>query len=90
MAENQAKKRVTFKFSDSGASHVYIAGSFNSWDPSVRPLKKDAKGTWKTSITLLQGVYQYLFIVDGNWMEDPLSSHKEMNEFGSFNSVVVV
>jgi 1,4-alpha-glucan branching enzyme len=90
MAENQAKKRVTFKFSDSGASHVYIAGSFNSWDPSVRPLKKDAKGTWKTSITLPQGVYQYLFIVDGNWMEDPLSSHKEMNEFGSFNSVVVV
>jgi len=90
MAEKQAKKRVTFKFSDAGAGHVYIAGSFNSWDPSVRPLKKDAKGVWKTSITLSPGAYQYRFIVDGNWMEDPSSGHKEMNEFGGFNSVVIV
>lgn len=90
MAEKQVKKRVTFKFSDAGATHVYVAGSFNAWDPSIRPLKRDAKGVWKTSITLPQGVHQYRFIVDGNWMEDPSSSHREMNEFGSFNSVVVV
>lgn len=90
MAEKQAKKRVKFKFSDAGAGHVCIAGSFNSWDPSIRPLKKDAKGVWRTSITLSPGVYQYRFIVDGNWMEDPSSSNKEMNEYGSFNSVVIV
>jgi len=90
MADKEVKKRVTFKFSDAGARHVFIAGSFNSWDPSVRPLKKDAKGTWKTSITLPQGAHQYRFIVDGNWMEDPASSHKEINEFGGFNSVVIV
>ncbi len=90
MAEKEAKKRVTFKFNDSDASQVHIAGSFNSWDPSVRPLKKDAKGTWKTTMMLPQGVYQYLFIVDGRWMEDPFSHHKEMNEFGGFNSVVRV
>ena len=90
MAEREAKKRVTFKFSDSGANSVYIAGSFNSWDPSIRPLKKDAKGIWKTTITLTEGVHQYRFIVDGQWIEDPASPHKELNEFGSFNSVVVI
>ncbi len=90
MADKETKKRITFKFSDSGAKSVYIAGSFNSWDPSVRPLKKDTKGVWKTTITLPQGAYQYRFIVDGQWIEDPASPHKEMNEFGSYNSVVVV
>ena len=90
MAEKEAKKRVTFKFNDSGAGQVCIAGSFNSWDPSVRPLKKDAKGNWKTTMMLPPGVYQYLFVVDGRWTEDPVSQHKEMNEFGGFNSVVRV
>ncbi len=90
MADREAKKRVTFKFSDSGARSVFIAGSFNSWDPSVRPLKKDAKGVWKTTITLPEGAHQYRFIVDGQWVEDPASPHKELNEFGSYNSVVVV
>ncbi len=90
MAENIAKKRVTFKFSDAGARQVFLAGSFNSWDPSARPLKKDAKGVWKTTVMLPQGVYQYLFIVDGQWMEDPASHGKEINEFGKYNSVVAV
>ena len=90
MADREAKKRVTFKLNEPGARSVYIAGSFNSWDPSVRPLKKDAKGIWKTSITLPQGAHQYRFIVDGQWIEDPSSPHKEVNEFGGYNSVVHV
>lgn len=90
MAEKGAKKRVTFKFNDAGARQVFVAGSFNSWDPSAKPLKKDAKGVWKAAIMLAQGVYQYRFIVDGQWMEDPASQDKQVNEFGSFNSVVVV
>jgi 1,4-alpha-glucan branching enzyme len=90
MADKEPKKRITFKFNDSGADSVYLAGSFNSWNPSVRPLKKDAKGIWKTTISLPQGAHQYRFIVDGQWIEDPASPHKELNEFGGFNSVVVV
>jgi 1,4-alpha-glucan branching enzyme len=90
MADKESRKRIIFKFNDAGAGQVYIAGSFNSWDPTVRPLKKDAKGVWKTSITLPQGAHQYRFIVDGQWIEDPASGHKEMNEFGGFNSVVHV
>jgi len=90
MAEKEAKKRVTFKFSDAVARQVFLAGSFNAWDPSARPLKKDAKGVWKTTMMLSQGVYQYRFIVDGNWMEDPVSHEKQINEFGSYNSVVIV
>ncbi len=90
MAEKVAKKRVIFKYDNTEARQVFLAGSFNSWDPSVRPLKKDTKGTWKTTMMLPQGVYQYRFIVDGQWMEDPVSHEKQMNECGSYNSVVVV
>ncbi|MHB8109668.1 MAG: isoamylase early set domain-containing protein [Syntrophorhabdaceae bacterium] len=90
MADNETKKRILFKLNNPDASAVYIAGSFNSWDPSVRPLKKDGKGIWKTTITLPQGAHQYRFIVDGEWIEDPASPHKEMNEFGSFNSIVII
>lgn len=90
MAEKAVKKRVTFKLSNPDAGQVFLAGSFNAWDPSARPLKKDAKGIWKTIVMLPEGVYQYRFIVDGQWTEDPISQDKQVNEFGSFNSVVVV
>ena len=90
MAEKASKKRVIFKYDNNDARQVFLAGSFNSWDPSARPLKKDARGVWKTTMMLPPGVYQYRFIVDGQWMEDPPCTNKQVNEFGSFNSVATV
>jgi len=90
MREKDAKKRVTFQFNDAKASRVFLAGSFNFWDPSVQPLRKDAEGRWKTTITLLHGVYQYRFIVDGEWKEDPSSLNKQIDGSITSNSVIVV
>ena len=90
MAEKDSKKRVTLKFADHDAKEVLVAGSFNSWDPSSRPLKKDAKGVWKTSMMLQKGVYEYRFVIDGQWVEDPTACEQRPNEFGGHNSVLVV
>lgn len=87
---NDSKKRITFKLIEPSAQTVNLAGSFNGWDPAIRPLKRDAKGLWKTSVTLPPGRYEYLFVVDGKWMSDPGCADIRTNEYGGQNSVVVV
>jgi 1,4-alpha-glucan branching enzyme len=84
------KKRVTFKLENPEAREVFLAGSFNAWDPSARPLKKDAKGIWKTTMMLSKGTYEYRFIVDGQWVDDPDAQEKRLNELGTHNSVVTL
>jgi len=90
MGNNKTKKRVTFELNNSDASQVFLAGSFNNWDPAMRPLRKDAKGVWRTIILLPKGTYEYRFIFDGQWTDDPESPEKRLNEFGSYNSVLTV
>lgn len=88
------KKRVTFTFHAPEAKSVHIAGSFNEWNINSDPLrqgKKDrAKGTWKKILYLEPGVYEYRFIVDGEWHDDTGSAEGWTNEFGSFNCVIWV
>ena len=31
------------------AQSVFFAGSFNQWNPSSHPLKRDERGTWKNN-----------------------------------------
>ena len=82
------KKRITFKLHAPDAEQVSVAGSFNDWDAEARPLKRDPKGNWKTWTSLLPGEYEYLFVVDGKWKEDPTCSARRLNDFGTYNSVV--
>ena len=84
------KKRVTFNLHAPGAEEVNLAGSFNEWDPSARPLKCDKKGIWRTWLNLPPGQHEYLFIVNGQWQEDPRCENRQENPYGSFNSVVQV
>lgn len=90
MRDNDRKKRVRFQFTDIAARQVFLAGSFNAWDPSVRPLKKNAEGLWRTTVSLEHGVYQYRFIVDGEWKEDPSFQNKLIDGSTAFNSVIIV
>jgi 1,4-alpha-glucan branching enzyme len=90
MAEKKGKKRVTFRFHAPDARRVHIAGSFNGWDPDSRPLKKYDDGFWKGTISLEPGLYEYRFVRDGIWHEDPASEERLANQFGGFNSVVKV
>jgi 1,4-alpha-glucan branching enzyme len=90
MTTKGVKKRVTFKLNNPAAREVCLTGSFNAWNPTAKHLRKDSKGIWKTTMILSEGVYEYRFIVDGVWQDDPENPEKQMNEFGSHNSVIRV
>jgi 1,4-alpha-glucan branching enzyme len=90
MAKISGKKRVTFKLHNPGAKQVLLAGTFNDWSTEGRPLKPDASGTWRTWTMLPPGVYEYRFLVDGQWQDDPECEERRSNEFGTSNCVVRV
>jgi uncharacterized repeat protein (TIGR01451 family) len=61
---------VTFVYHDledvvQAGETVYIAGEFNSWNPSANPLSADAGMTvFSTTINMATGSYEYKYIVD--------------------------
>jgi hypothetical protein len=70
-----------------GAKNVILAGSFNKWDEHAFTMNKTENG-WELTLQMKPDVYQYRFIVDGHWMEDPQNPNKTTNEFGEYNSVI--
>ncbi len=88
MAEKIRKKRVTFRVDAPQARNVFLAGSFNDWNPALHPLKGDEAGTWQKIVYLAPGIHEYRFVVDGTWMEDCRGVERVPNPMGEFNSVV--
>jgi 1,4-alpha-glucan branching enzyme len=83
-------KNVQFEFLAPNAQEVYLVGNFNDWDVGANRMKKDKNGVWKATLLLKPGRYEYRFLVDGNWENDPGCSCCVPNEFGSENCVRVV
>jgi 1,4-alpha-glucan branching enzyme len=88
--ERPAEKPVEFVLNLPRARAVAVAGSFNGWDAKRTPLHAAVDGTWKATVWLPAGRYEYRFIADGEWMSDPRARESVQNAFGSTNSVVVV
>jgi len=90
MAGKDKAKKVQFEFLAPDAQKVYLAGDFNHWDSGVNLMKKDKKGTWKTTLSLKPGRYEYRFLKDGTWENDPACAGCVPNDFGSKNCVRIV
>ncbi|WP_179346532.1 glycogen-binding domain-containing protein [Winogradskyella ursingii] len=69
------------------AEKVILSGTFNRWDESGFKMKRTEDG-WEVTLQLQPDVYQYKFIVDGNWIEDPQNPSKVKNEYNGYNSVI--
>lgn len=82
------KKRHTFSLEAPEAQEVFVAGTFNNWNPEGHPLKKDKKGVWKVALSLPAGSHEYRFVVNGEWQEDPACQVRCLNAFGTHNSVL--
>jgi hypothetical protein len=82
--------KVSFVLLDLGAKQVSLSGEFNGWSPNATPMKRDEAGHWETTLQLAPGRYQYKFIVDGEWIPDPLAHENVWNRHGTLNSVVEV
>ena len=81
----RASTEFTLHAPDAGS--VQIAGSFNDWTPDATPLARRSDGIWQLEISLEPGTYEYRFIVDGVWLEDPSACNSVANPFGSRNSI---
>ncbi len=69
------------------ATNVILSGTFNRWDESVFQMKKTDYG-WELTLQLKPDLYEYKFIVDGEWMEDPNNPSKKKNEYHGYNSLI--
>lgn len=72
------------------AGEVFVAGTFNDWDPRATPLKRDELGDWSVTLQLPPGEYRYRLVVDGEWRDDPCAQQTARNSFGGFDAVVAV
>ena len=84
------KERVVFTLEAPEAQHVHVTGTFCDWQTSTCPLKKDRRGTWKTTLSLPAGRHEYRFFVDGEWRDDPRCTERVPNPFGTENCVLHV
>jgi 1,4-alpha-glucan branching enzyme len=90
---NNTKKtarKINFTMVAPEAQNVFLVGDFNSWDISSHPLKKASKGNWKTNIKLMPGKYEYRFLVDGEWQNDPNCTNCVPNPYGNENCVLAL
>ena len=81
---------VGFELTRPTAQEVCLAGSFNDWHPSVTPMIRLNDGQWVKELALPPGRYEYRFVVDGEWVDDPAAAELIPNPFGTANAVLVV
>jgi len=83
-------KPVEFKLFAPQAKKVNLAGSFNNWNTKELSAKKDAKGSWLVKVNLKPGRYEYKFLADSSWINDPKCNSCVSNTFGTQNCVVEI
>ena len=85
------KKRVVFELLAEPGSSVFVAGSFNDWNPQDKQLHdKDGDGVYSRGVMLAPGTYEYKFVVNGVWTVNPNCQDWTTNDQGSLNSVITV
>jgi hypothetical protein len=92
LSENSSagKRPVVMKLNHSDAKNVTVAGTFNAWHPESTPLRRVQQDEWVTELYLEAGVYEYRFLVDGQWVDDPDTQRYVSNGFGGRNSLLEI
>ena len=89
-ASKVSKQKVSFTIADPEAQSVVLVGDFTDWEAKAVQLKKQKNGQWKATVPLAPGSYEYRFVVDGQWRDDPQCQERRENAFGSQNCVRIV
>jgi len=66
---------ISFKLNGyPNAKNVFVAGDFTNWKPNKIRLNKSGDG-WVATVKFSAGNYSYKFVVDGQWILDPLNQN---------------
>lgn len=80
---------VRFVLVTKGSHSVALAGDFNAWNAEQTQMQDvDGQGTYAASLWLPRGSHEYMFVVDGEWVPDPLAMSRVPDGFGRANSVL--
>ncbi|MEO8338131.1 MAG: glycogen-binding domain-containing protein [Nitrospirota bacterium] len=88
-SHDEAPGTTTFSCDSREAQQVFLAGTFNNWNPEDIPMKHLDDGTWSVELSLEPGNYEYKFVVDGVWWA-PLGEGCVTNPFGTLNCTIEV
>jgi chromosome partitioning protein len=92
--EDGPVREVVVRYRDSAAGEVRIAGDFNGWIPDrgvdSRVQEEGRERVWTKVLHLPPGTYQYRYVVDGEWREDPENPRFVAGPIGGRNSLLVV
>ena len=76
---------------------VFVAGTFNDWNPTTLPRDRQADRQWRTVVPLLPGHDEFKFLVDSQWCCEPGCEHEYNgcpkgcpNSLGTMNRVLEV
>jgi 1,4-alpha-glucan branching enzyme len=86
----QEEHEIVLTFCAPAAKTVLVAGTFNGWRPEATPLEREGSGEWFARLMLKSGQYEYRFVVDGAWADDPQAIRRASNPHGGLNSVLRV
>lgn len=86
----QEEQEVVLEFCAPEARSVQVAGTFNDWRPEANPLTHTGSGEWEARLMLKSGQYEYRFVVDGVWKDDPEAARTAPNPHGGVNSVLIL
>jgi len=82
------KYELSFEGNDT-INLVQAKGEFNSWNPGNSKFINEGS-TWKQTLWLAAGQYQYLFVIDGAETLDPNNTAQVSNGMGGFNSLLKI
>ncbi len=86
-----ARRRVVFQVAAEPGSEVYVAGSFNGWEPDKYRMKdKTGRGNFERQIYTTPGPLEYKFVINGEWVIDARCPSWVPNTMGSLNSVIEI
>ncbi len=89
LLKKTSKQKVTFSLADKGYKSVQVKGEMNSWNPTASEFEKN-DGAWTFTMLINEGLYQYLYVVDGKEMKDPDNQKTVSNGMGGFNNLLTV
>ncbi|MEI6788605.1 MAG: glycogen-binding domain-containing protein [bacterium] len=84
-------KKVDFQVTAEPGSEVFVAGTFNNWDPKMHRMKDSpGSGHCKATLVLPPGRHEYKFVVNSEWRADSNCAESVLNDQGSLNSVITI
>ena len=97
LASSRQARTVTLRYVGEPGQEVFVAGSFNQFDPWANPLESEGKDPrhpdktiYAIELRLLAGQYQYHFVINGRPYPDELNPQHKFDAQGTRYSQILV